>query len=169
MACRSNIDSIEFVHLERTRALEPETCRLDTPGAAGSVPETVPAETALSGAGPVQSSLARLDQASPERLADAGQNQTFKPLQLVPPGPWRSLGGYLDYRDWPDRERFHDLDRAIELQAWKECDHDDDASREKYTRGLAALKRPVPTPISRQKAASAPETATETILPPERR
>lgn len=36
------------------------------------------------------------------------------PLRELPPGPWRSSGGYLDYSDWPERERFAELDRAIE-------------------------------------------------------
>lgn len=35
------------------------------------------------------------------------------PLVELPPGPWRSLGGYLDYTDWPERERFMELDLAI--------------------------------------------------------
>ena len=34
-------------------------------------------------------------------------------VQKVAPGPWRSLGGVFDYSDWPDRERFLELDRAI--------------------------------------------------------
>ena len=36
-----------------------------------------------------------------------------KSLPKVPPGPWRSLGGYLDYSSWKDRDRFLELDRAI--------------------------------------------------------
>jgi hypothetical protein len=38
----------------------------------------------------------------------------FSPLCPLPPGPWRSLGQHLDYTDWPARERFMELDRAIE-------------------------------------------------------
>jgi hypothetical protein len=34
-------------------------------------------------------------------------------LQKVAQGPWRSLGGYFDYTDWQDRERFMELDMAI--------------------------------------------------------
>ena len=34
-------------------------------------------------------------------------------LPKVPPSPWRSLGGYLDYSSWKDRDRFLELDRAI--------------------------------------------------------
>jgi len=35
------------------------------------------------------------------------------PLQKVAEGPWRSLGGYFDYSDWPDRDRFMELDKLI--------------------------------------------------------
>lgn len=38
-------------------------------------------------------------------------------LHELPPGPWRSLGRYLDYTNWPDRDRFVALDRAIEKLA----------------------------------------------------
>ncbi len=34
-------------------------------------------------------------------------------LRKLPPGPFRSAGGYLDYGDWPDRKRFMELDHAI--------------------------------------------------------
>jgi hypothetical protein len=34
-------------------------------------------------------------------------------LQKLSPTPWLSLGEYLDYSDWEDRERFMELDRAI--------------------------------------------------------
>ncbi len=33
-------------------------------------------------------------------------------MNQSPPGPWRSLGGYLDYTDWTERDRFVALDRA---------------------------------------------------------
>ena len=36
-----------------------------------------------------------------------------QPGQKLPPGPFRSLGGYLDYSDWPERERFLELDRIL--------------------------------------------------------
>jgi hypothetical protein len=39
--------------------------------------------------------------------------ETSAPLQKVPPGPWRSLGGYFDYSHWADRDRFAELDKAI--------------------------------------------------------
>jgi len=35
------------------------------------------------------------------------------PLQKLPPGEWRSLGGYFDYCLWADRDRFIELDKAI--------------------------------------------------------
>ncbi len=38
-------------------------------------------------------------------------------LRKQPPGPYRSLGGYLDYAEWPERERFMGLDCAIRSQA----------------------------------------------------
>jgi hypothetical protein len=34
-------------------------------------------------------------------------------LPICPPGPWISAGGRPDYEDWPDRERFVELDRMI--------------------------------------------------------
>ena len=37
-------------------------------------------------------------------------------LQKLPCSPWRSLGQYLDYSDWKDRERFAQLDMAIRVQ-----------------------------------------------------
>jgi hypothetical protein len=40
-----------------------------------------------------------------------------EPLQRVPESPWRSLGGFLDYSNWHDRERFLELDRAIAQSA----------------------------------------------------
>ncbi len=37
-------------------------------------------------------------------------------VKLVPIShPWRSLGGFLDYEHWPDRDRFMELDAAISL------------------------------------------------------
>jgi hypothetical protein len=35
------------------------------------------------------------------------------PQEKLAPSPWRSLGGYLDYTGWQDRERFRELDDAI--------------------------------------------------------
>jgi hypothetical protein len=36
------------------------------------------------------------------------------PLALLPVFfPWRSLGGYLNYENWLERERFLELDQAI--------------------------------------------------------
>jgi hypothetical protein len=34
-------------------------------------------------------------------------------LQRLPQSPWRSLGGLLDYTDWPERDRFVRLDMEI--------------------------------------------------------
>jgi hypothetical protein len=53
--------------------------------------------------------------ASARRIDAADEPLTIRqPLSQLPPGPWRSLGGYLDYSDWPERDRFIELDRAIE-------------------------------------------------------
>ena len=38
-----------------------------------------------------------------------------KPLQELPRSPWRPLGGLLVYTDWPERDRFAQLD--IEIRA----------------------------------------------------
>jgi hypothetical protein len=38
------------------------------------------------------------------------------PLHQLEPGPWRSLGGYLNYTRWPERERFAELDLAIKVR-----------------------------------------------------
>jgi hypothetical protein len=44
---------------------------------------------------------------------DPGIELGSDPLPLLPPSPWRSSGGRLDYSSWPDRTRFLELDRAI--------------------------------------------------------
>jgi hypothetical protein len=38
-------------------------------------------------------------------------------LVKLPPSPFRSLGGYLNYEEWPDRQRFMELDEALRLKA----------------------------------------------------
>jgi len=62
-----------------------------------------------------------------ESVADEKGNDTFVDScdlpEKVAPGPWRSLGGYLDYTTWPDRKRFLELDRAI---AASRCQPDPD-------------------------------------------
>ena len=42
------------------------------------------------------------------------------PLQKLPLGPYRSLGGFLDYSNWAERDRFLELDLAIQAQSCKE-------------------------------------------------
>ena len=37
-------------------------------------------------------------------------------LRRLPPGPFRSLGKHLDYAAWVGRERFMELDRAIQRE-----------------------------------------------------
>jgi hypothetical protein len=48
-----------------------------------------------------------------EMCTDTWACQTETPLQKASAGPWVSLGGYFDYSNWADRERFVQLDRAI--------------------------------------------------------
>jgi hypothetical protein len=50
-------------------------------------------------------------------------SQTSGPLKKLPSGPWTSLGGYLDYASWPERDRFLELDRA--LLVWRENERED--------------------------------------------
>ena len=38
-------------------------------------------------------------------------------LRKLPPSPFRSVGGYLDYAEWPDCQRFMELDRLIQVYA----------------------------------------------------
>lgn len=45
------------------------------------------------------------------RLPIEPPSQLFK----LAPGPWISLGGFLDYEHWPDRDRFKELDEEISL------------------------------------------------------
>jgi len=55
--------------------------------------------------------------------ADCGVSR----LRKQPPGPYRSLGGYLDYAKWPDRERFMGLDCAIRSQVQENTDNHTDS------------------------------------------
>jgi hypothetical protein len=55
--------------------------------------------------------LEALNTMKPETLQSAVPGE-FRP-QKLPPTPWLSLGGYLDYSGWEERERFMELDRAI--------------------------------------------------------
>jgi hypothetical protein len=48
------------------------------------------------------------------------------PLPKLPPGPWRSLGGYFDYSTWADRERFLELDRALSTARSRPPESSDD-------------------------------------------
>jgi hypothetical protein len=40
-------------------------------------------------------------------------NKAAIPLEELPVTPTRSLGGFFDYSNWPDCERFLDLDAAL--------------------------------------------------------
>lgn len=50
-------------------------------------------------------------------LGEQIRERASSSLPQVAPGPWRSLGRYLDYTNWADRDRFVELDRAIEANA----------------------------------------------------
>lgn len=52
------------------------------------------------------------DATSPREVRNA-EAVEFVPLQKLPPSPTRSLGGYFDYGEWPDCERFIELDIAL--------------------------------------------------------
>ena len=39
--------------------------------------------------------------------------ESLSSVYRLPRGRWRSLGEHLDYTDWPERERFAQLDREI--------------------------------------------------------
>ena len=66
------------------------------------------------------------DEANPvPKRIDVLSRELQKPLVMVAPGPWRSIGGYLDYTDWKDRERFMELDRAIAMSCGPESEDED--------------------------------------------
>jgi hypothetical protein len=44
-------------------------------------------------------------------------------LRKQPPGPFRSLGQYLDYEGWPGCQRFLELDQAIQAEAQDDRSH----------------------------------------------
>ena len=46
--------------------------------------------------------------------AEAQSEIVREPLRKLPESPWRSFGGFLNYEQWEERERFLLLDRAIE-------------------------------------------------------
>jgi hypothetical protein len=52
-------------------------------------------------------------ESAPLQSAEADEFSSSK----LPPTQFRSLGGYLDYDGWEDRERFMELDRAIRALA----------------------------------------------------
>jgi hypothetical protein len=60
--------------------------------------------------------IAQSHEMTPRRWTEPRMHQRqydSHPLQKLPPGEWRSLGGYFDYSHWIDRDRFMELDRAI--------------------------------------------------------
>jgi hypothetical protein len=72
--------------------------------------------------------LARSQEQGTRRLREARTHQrsyeNYHPLQKLPPGEWRSLGGYFDYTQWADRDRFLELDRAIAAQRNQLFEHE---------------------------------------------
>ena len=48
-------------------------------------------------------------------------------LERLPPDPYRSLGGFMNYEGWPDCERLIELDREIQRQAQKHVECSDDS------------------------------------------
>jgi hypothetical protein len=57
--------------------------------------------------------LQAFNQGPDDPTADVPSFETGTPLQKLDAGPWRSIGGRLDYSGWSARERFLELDKAI--------------------------------------------------------
>jgi hypothetical protein len=53
------------------------------------------------------------DEAAIESHGEEIDIEATSSLHELPPAPWRSLGGYLDYINWPERDRFVQLDQII--------------------------------------------------------
>jgi hypothetical protein len=73
-------------------------------------------------------------------------------LRKLPPSPFRSVGGYLDYAEWPDCQRFMELDRLIQVYALesqnppKGADSDDSQ--------VCPLERQSPAPLLHRASAN---------------
>ena len=91
--------------------------------------------------------------------SEATQIEEVSPRRTLPPGPYRSLGGCLDYSAWPERERFMELDRRLRIQAIEGADTEgpvcpeepDDADMDiggsmggMFSQALRALSEPPP-------------------------
>jgi hypothetical protein len=57
-----------------------------------------------------------------DRMDDV--DETVSRVRRQPPGPWRSLGQHLDYTDWPERDRFVQLDREIKRMPTTKLDRE---------------------------------------------
>lgn len=57
-----------------------------------------------------------------------------QPMEILPPGPCRSLGRVLDYTSWGDRERFVELDALL-------ARHNDREDRRNHRGRAAALPK----------------------------
>ncbi len=61
-----------------------------------------------------QSLRARQSRCKPAAAARAPSEPTCAPpAPKLEAGPWRSLGGYLNYAEWAERDRFVELDAAL--------------------------------------------------------
>jgi hypothetical protein len=58
------------------------------------------------------------------RSAEATDQMARTPMTQFPCVPWRSLGGFLNYENWPERERFLELDRKIRILRAQEREWD---------------------------------------------
>ena len=62
------------------------------------------------------SALAEISDLFNEGVAPANAGPEIQSrLHKHPDSPWRSLGHYLDYSGWADRDRFMYLDKAIKI------------------------------------------------------
>lgn len=59
-------------------------------------------------------------------------------LRRLPPGPYRSLGKYLNYEGWPECQRFLELDDAIRAEVQDGRSHD---NRDDWEETLTADER----------------------------
>jgi len=67
-------------------------------------------------------------------------------LTKLPTSRFRSLGGYLNYAGWPNRQRFIELDRAIRLRAHESQNTEggadsNDCPAESYRENLGYIDR----------------------------
>jgi hypothetical protein len=71
--------------------------------------------------------LGRNDEKGEPDFTPRAPLNTISRLRKQPPGPFRSLGKYLDYEGWPGCQRFMELDQAIQAEALDGRSHDNRA------------------------------------------